>query len=216
MNLRAKQSKKRIRAFSMGELLIVLAVVGVLAAFAAPTLMTLQSTNLTTTSNQFGSFLNLCRSKAIAERTSIRVGIVTEDSNPDDAFRKYAGWEWDKKTESYVRFSNWNFLPTTSVFEDQIPSYVSTSSYAERERSAVKGDYAYSDGFENESEETLADNEVVKTRYITYSPSGRAYVDGGEHRNIIVVIRASLQDDVRNWYQFTIDSLTGRFRIYQP
>lgn len=210
------------RAFSLVEMLVVLTVVGLLAAFAAPTLLTLQSTSLSAAGTEFGGFLNFCRSKAIAERTSIRVAIVTGGAmDPDDAYRKYAGWEWDKLSEKYVQFSNWKFLPLNSIFENQAPDYIRTASYATEEKSSVEGDLVLkkSGVFENRAKEETSRGETLELQFLTFAPSGRAYIKDGEKRNLIIVIRASSPSDpelVRNWYQYTIDTLTGRTRIYRP
>lgn len=210
------------RAFSLVEMLVVLTVVGLLAAFAAPSLLTIQSTSLSAAGTEFGGFLNYCRSKAIAERTSVRVAIVTGGAlNPDDAYRKYAGWEWDKRSEEYVQFSNWRFLPLNSIFENQAPDYVRNASYATEEKSAVEGDWVLniSGVFENRVKKETSQGETLELQFLTFAPSGRAYIKDGEKRNLIIVIRASSPSDpelVRNWYQYTIDTLTGRTRIYRP
>lgn len=202
------------------ELLIVMIVLGLLLAFAAPGLLTLRSTSLSAAGSEFGSFLNLCRTKAIAERDSIRVGIVVRSSvNPDNAYRQYAGWEWDKKTYNYVRFSKWMFLPSDSAFENKDYEYIKKSDYAQSEKSAVEGDFLLDGKFQNEFTEVTNEGETLAIRYLTFSPSGRAYVDEGEKRNLILVMRDSFQagqEDVKNWYQFTVDTLTGRTRIYRP
>ena len=60
--------------FSLLEMLIVLSFIGVLLAFSAPALLNLRTTGLTTSGREFGNFLGLCRSEAIAGRTSVRLG----------------------------------------------------------------------------------------------------------------------------------------------
>ncbi|MDF1739078.1 MAG: prepilin-type N-terminal cleavage/methylation domain-containing protein [Verrucomicrobiales bacterium] len=209
----------RREAFSLMELLVVLTVVGLLSALATPSLLTLKSSSLSAAGMEFSGFLNLCRSKAIAERTSIRVAIVTRTADADDAYRKYAGWEWDKTTDSYIQYSEWRFLPVSAVFENQVPGYVARSGYAQSEKSVIEGDYVMADGFQNEAEVISSDGQTLRIQYLTFSPSGRAYIEGGEKRNLIFVIRESLAGEaqsVDNWIQFTVDTLTGRARIFRP
>ena len=210
---------RREGAFSLMELLVVLTVLGLLAALAAPGLLTIKSTSLSAAGVEFSGFLNLCRSKAIAERTSVRLAIVTRSPNPDDAYRKYAGWKWDKRSESYVQYSEWRFLPVDAEFEKEMPDYIAKSSYADSEKSVVEGDYVLDEGLDNQSEEVAGDGETLQIQYLTFSPSGRAYVEGAEKRNLILVIRESGEHDkqyVNNWFHFTVDTLTGRARIYRP
>ena len=67
-----------------------------------------------------------------------------------------------------------------------------------------------------------AEQKTYGLRYIQFSAAGRASLPAGEERNIILVMRggdvndASGSTNIKNWYQFSIDSLTGRAHVYRP
>lgn len=210
--------KRSISAFSLVELLLVLTLVGILLAFTAPSLLTLKSASLSTAGREFGAFLNLCRSEAIANHNAYRLGVVVESTDETEIFRKYAAWKWDKKSRSYDQESNWNILPTNIVFDETEPQYVKDSVYANEERSSVRGDYILTEGLSNDFEEEGSGDITRTIRFLQFSPSGRASLPGGEKRNAIFVIREVdvEKENVKNWVQFTVDTLTGRSRIYRP
>ncbi len=199
-------------------MLIVFSIVGVLLAFTAPSLLLIDSTGVNASGRELGDFLNLCRSEAISQRTVIRLGVVVESTKTEEKFRRYAAWKWDKKSRKFQQYSEWRSLSENVFFSEKLPRKAWVSSYAQKEPSAVRGDYildANAKGFEQLSSES---GEKRTLRFLEFSPSGRAQVMWGEERNLIVSISSGNFDidETLNWVQFTVDTLTGRTRVYRP
>lgn len=216
-------SPKSQKGFSLIELLVVLTVVGILLAFASPSLLTLQSSSLSAKGREFGNFLHLCRSEAISERTAVRLGIVVGSPDGLHDYRRYAAWKWDKRDRQFVISSNWRTLPDDLVFAPSLPQFIQNTEYAQEEGTAVKGDYILGETSEIFTHTVTSEEEAAEysIKYIEFSPSGRASVTDGEERNILLVMRPGDADDdeevgVNNWFQYTVDTLTGRSRIYRP
>lgn len=210
-------SNYRHYAFSFVELMLVLSITGILLAFAAPSLLTLRSTGLTAAGREFGVFLNQIRSEAISKRNAMRIGIVVESDDNNDAFRKYAAWNWDKVTKSYRQYSNWRFLPGGAIFDNsEKPSFLSKASYSNEEKSSIRGDYVLT-ASDNTFDIESSSKSTEKVRFFTFTPSGRADLPMGEKRNIIIILREEGDPEtVRNWIQFNVDNLTGRTLRYRP
>lgn len=70
-----------LAAFSLMELLVVLAIVGMLAAFAIPAFTAIgQARGVTEAGYQIGAALELARAEAIARRTYVRAGLITTNA----------------------------------------------------------------------------------------------------------------------------------------
>ncbi|NOY00217.1 MAG: hypothetical protein GXP30_10845 [Verrucomicrobia bacterium] len=206
------------RGITLLEMLIIFAIIGILLVFSAPSLLLIDSTAVNVSGRELGDFLNLCRSEAISQRTSIRLGIVVKSTKPEENFRRYAAWKWDKKTRDFQQYSEWRSLSENVFFSKNLPSKAKASDYAHKEPSAVRGDYildAVAKGFEQISFES---GEKRTLRFLEFSPSGRTRVMWGEKRNLIVSISSGnfASDKTSNWVQFTVDTLTGRTRVYRP
>ncbi len=208
---------RRISGFSQLELLVVLTVLGILLAFVAPSMVNLQATGLSAAGREFGNFLGLCRNEAIAGRTSIRVGIVVDSSNPVEAHGQYAAWKWDKLSRSYLRHSSWRFLPQNVLFEPSLPGYLDGAEYATEEPWTLIGDFVLT-ATGNVFEMSPDSPERRNIQFFTFSPSGRASIPGGEQRSLILVLRPRDASSAKaeNWMQFSVDTLTGRTRVYRP
>jgi len=200
------------------EMLIVFAILAILLAFTAPSLLLLDSTAVNASGREVGDFLNLCRSEAISQRTAIRLGIVVESTKTEENFRQYAAWKWDKNSRKFQQHSKWHSLSDNVFFSEKLPLKAQGSSYAQKEPSSIRGDYILANkakGFEHLS----PDSDGKKLlRFLEFSPSGRAQVPWGEERNLIVAISSGNfdTDKTNNWVQFTVDTLTGRTRVYRP
>ncbi len=219
MHRKKRESIGRNRSgFSLMETMIVLAIIGILLALMMPSLALLKSTSLNASGREFGNFLDLCRSEAIAQRTAIRLGVVVDSSKEEEIFRAYAAWKWDKKSRQFQQYSKWYSLPNNVSFSGNLPQRAQKSDYARKEPATIRGDYILdqeAEGFEDFS--TLS-NQKRTLRFLQFSPSGRASVPRGEERNLIVAMHSGNFDisDTANWVQFTVDTLTGRTRVYRP
>ncbi len=191
-----------------------MAVLSIALGLATLSMVTLRGTSLSTETRKFADFLNLCRSQAIARHTAIRVGVVVESPNPEEVFRRYSAWTWNRKTRHFEQSHQWHILPGDLVFEPTLPDYVKESPHAERDVSSVRGDYLL-----GPVGETFTVGEGQLARFVEFSPSGRASIPGGTLRNLILVLRPGEAGGVyagTNWSQFNVDTFTGRVRIYRP
>ncbi len=203
----------RRKAYSLVELLLVISVLAIAMGLVTMSMGSLRSTSLTTATRQFADYVNLCRSQAIARHTAIRIGIVEDSQNPDDRFRRYSAWAWDKRTREFVQIHEWKRLSLDLVFAPRLPEAVKESNYALRDASAVRGDYWLGRG------KTQVAESGERVRFIEFSPAGRASIEDGDLRNLLIVMRPGDAEATTmpvNWAQFNIDTLTGRVRIHRP
>lgn len=206
--------------FSLFEMMIVLALMSILSAVVVGSLGTLRSTSLSVSTREFADFVNLCRSDAIARHTAVRVVIVESSSaDPNENLRKYTAFSWNSRLRTFEQNRTWQSLPQDLVFEGRFPGYVRQSAYYLDDPSAIRGDYVLdlpSNTFDRDMTQLSSQ---MRFRYFEFSPSGRASAEGGNHRNLVLVMRPGEpgdRDDVPNWSQINIDTLTGRLRIYRP
>jgi len=207
-------------AFSLVELMVVLGVLSLAMAIVGGSLMTLRSTHLSVASGKFADFVNLCRAQAIAGHTAVRVGVVTSSpGNPEEEYRKYSAWKWSKRSRKFEQFAAWEALPPEISFEPQAPDYVRDADYFASDPSAVRGDHVFSLE-DNEFETTDIDGNRRSLSFVEFSPAGRASTPSGELRNLVFVARHGqpdlIPDEIENWCQFNIDTLTGRIQIHRP
>lgn len=179
-------------------------------------LTSLRATSLSTGTRQFADFVNLCRSQAIARHTAVRVGFVVSagENDQESEYRRYSAWAWDKRSKSFEQFTEWRSLSGDLVFEPVYPDYLKESEHAKKDVSSVRGDYVLESGIDQ-----MALSEDESIRYFDFSPAGRASQEGGDLRNLILVLRpgrVETEFQGANWSQFNIDTLTGRVRIYRP
>ncbi len=200
--------------------MVALVVLSLASAIVGGSLITLRTTQLSVASGEFADFVNLCRSRAIARHTAVRVGIVTGSTDtPNEAYRSYSAWEWSRKTRKFEQFAAWESLPKTAVFEPTSPNYIRDAKYVEADPSSVRGDHVLSLG-ENEFETEDGSGSRRTMRFVEFSPAGRAKAPGAELRNLVFIVREGLADEVpaeiQNWCQFNVDTLTGRVRVHRP
>ncbi len=208
------------RGFSLFELIIVIGLLSLLIAFSTPSLLTLRSSSLQASGREFADFLNYCRSEAIQKRTAIRVGVVTKSNEKSEEFRAYAAWRWDKSSKGFQPMTKFHFLPQALTFEASRPQYWKQTSYARDEPSILRGDYV----LENEIGEFVDENIPLKRkrriRFLQFSPAGRASITEGSRRNLQLAMREGetfpAPTELKNWVHFSVDTLTGRTRIYRP
>ena len=186
---------------------------------ATMSLSGLRSTGLSTATRQVADYINLCRSRAISKHTAIRMGVVVEtdarqDPMSDTRMKRFSSWAWNKKTKTFDQLDAWQTLPGDLIFEPRVAKYVRKSEYADTDPSAVRGHQVLA---EPAGTPMKVNGQTI--RFIQFSPTGRASVEGIEDRNLILVIRsgdAQTNFQGTNWAQFNVDTLTGRVRIYRP
>ena len=205
--------------FSLFELLVVIAMVGIMVGIATMSLSGMRSTALSTATRQVADYLNLSRSRAISQHTAIRVGVVVETDGYDDPvsdsrMRRFSSWAWNKKTKTFEQLDAWQLLPGDLIFEPRVAFFIRQSEYASKDPSAIRGHQVLA---ESASDPMRVDGQTI--RFVQFSPTGRVSIEGIEDRNIILVLRpGEAQSEFKgtNWAQINIDTLTGRIRIYRP
>ena len=207
------------RAYSLIEIMTVLAVLGLLFGLAMMATVVLTATSLTASTRNFADFLNLCRSQAIANHTAVRVGIVIDSSgNPNAEFRQYAAWKWNQRSREFEQMTRWNVLPEDVIFDRVFPPHLLQSFHAERDASSVRGDFVLA-GEKNQFDAEDANGRFIRLAFLQFKPSGRVEAPGAELRNLILVLRPNQPDTKQpagNWSQINLDTLTGRYRVYRP
>lgn len=205
--------------FSLAETVVVAALFALLLVLTIPALSALSAAKLTSSGRELADFLHQCRSRAIAKRSLVRVGFVVSSPEASEPHRRYAAWEWDKKTQSFSPFTSWHTLPSNVILAKSLPRNASRAAYIRNEPSTASGDWI------NAPEATVfrephsrTEGEMTLT-YFDFTPSGKAIYDWGEKRNLLLCLvpaETTSTGDVDNWIQFSIDTLTGRVRVYRP
>ncbi len=214
-----KSAENRQKGFSLIEMLTVIAVMAAMIGLSSLAISSLTSTGLSTATRQVADFMNLCRSRAISERTVVRFGVGVSELKdyPDVAYRAYSSWSWDKIERRYVQSSKWYQLSADMIFETGANQMIRQSPYAVADASSIRGDHFVE--FESDNP-FMVDSPYgqVEVRFFEYTAAGRARVPNGEQRNIISILKPGNQgdDSSQNWSQINVDRLTGRVRVYRP
>ena len=116
----------KMPAFSLVELLTVMAVIVVLMALAVPAVTSLSKSNrLSTAGRLVSNLLTTARSEAINQGTRVQFRVVTSWTSggmvdATHAYRKFSAWKWDRSlpTPAYVQISKWETLPEGIIFDN--------------------------------------------------------------------------------------------------
>ena len=219
--------RKAGRGFSLVEMLVVVAVIGMLLALSAPSILTLTSTSLTTGAWQLNGYLNLARAEAIRDGRVVRVALVRNwDNEQHSALRKLSTWKWDDEAEVFVQSGGWEILPEGVVIEPEFPDYVRSADYAKDDATTVQAQFP-------ERDETLSiSGDTVEVTTLDFLPNGRVRESGEIPKRMIGfvmtlgyvdeqgnVVRTASRDDSgqpANWAQVNVDTLTGRIQVHRP
>lgn len=213
--------------FTLVEMLVTVTVIGVISAVSVPAFNGVgSSTSLSNGARQVSGVLSMARSEAIARNTNIRFAVAKDWYNQSESnFRKYSLWEWNKETETYELLTGWSELPNGVVLEPYLPEYLKSASYVTEDATAVRGDYVLEDAYDAKAQFATEDEEVYMN-FIEFLPNGSVRIPNGNSRNAIFVLTGGFtdqsgevirqQEEVKNWAQVNVDSLTGRVRLYRP
>jgi len=216
-----RQRGRHTGAYSLLEILTVIAVIGLVAGLTTMATGLLTATSLTASTRNFADFLNLCRSQAISDHTAIRVGVVTQSSrNREAEYRAYAAWRWDKRSRDFVQLTRWKSIAPDLAFESEFPNHLRESLHAREDASSIRGDYVFSiPKGKNQFVAEDANGDQVRLAFVQFKPSGRVEAPGGDQRNLIFAMRyraTARKQRSENWSQINLDTLTGRYRVYRP
>jgi prepilin-type N-terminal cleavage/methylation domain-containing protein len=117
-----KNQKSKTTAFSLVELLVVVAIIAILMGILGLSIQGMRTSSLQTAAAQVASGLSLARQLAIAKNTMATFVIATNTGPglPDEPFRAWAVAYWDKTNNSgngaWVLEKDWEKLPEGTVF----------------------------------------------------------------------------------------------------
>ena len=216
-----RQRGRHSEAYSLLEILTVIAVIGLVAGLTTLATGLLTATSMTASTRNFADFLNLCRSQAISDHTAIRVGVVIQSNrNREAEYRAYAAWRWDKRSRDFVQLTQWKSISSDLAFESEFPHHLRESLHAQRDASSIRGDYVFSiPKGKNQFAAEDANGNLVRLVFVQFNPSGRVEAPGGDQRNLIFAMRyraTARKQSSDNWSQINLDTLTGRYRVYRP
>lgn len=210
----------------MIEMLTTISLLAVVSAITVPALQGVNSANsLSVAAREFSNLLSQARSEAIARHNVVRVAVETYNETSNVALRRASLWEWNEEEQKFVQFTPWQNLTEGLVFENSAPEYIRNAAYAQADGSSIRGDFVL-DPYSSLAASFNPDDIPGKTRVIEFLPSGSARVPGAHGRNVIYVIAPGFangsgdifrnENEVHNWAQINVDTLTGRVRIYRP
>ena len=208
-------NSKPLRAFTLLELLVVMAMIGIILALTVPAIIGLSSgSNLSNGGRTLANLLTVARSEAINRRALIRFEVAT--NWPGDfsaAYRKITLVQHDISTGTDTQLTKWETLPTGVIFQPQDPSAGATS-----------GGYFFSLSPPQKSTLKLAGGDV-STCYIEFLPTGALNVTPTNSPVRIRVVPGFLPSAAAtsvtltsslNWYDASIDGLVGRIALTRP
>lgn len=107
---------KKNHGFTLIELMITMAIFGLLAAFAAPSITGLMRSNrLTTQTNEFISAINIARSEAV-KRSSVVTLCISDGNSPPDCDAAATAWQ-----NGWIVFTDFN---GDAVFDNTADSLI--------------------------------------------------------------------------------------------
>jgi hypothetical protein len=205
--------------YSLVETAVVAALFALLLVLTIPALSALPSAQLNASGRELADFLHHCRSRAIAKRSLVRVGFVVSSPVESEPYRRYAAWEWDKTTRTFSPFTSWHTLPSNVVLAEMLPKNAPQADYVRNEPSSILGDWITSPDASVFREPHSREEGEMTLSYLDFTPSGKARCDWGEKRNLLLCLvpaETASTGEGDNWVQFSIDTLTGRARVYRP
>ena len=216
------------RGFTLVELLAVIGIMILLAAFGVPALNSLTNTNrLNLSVRLVSNLMAVARSEAINAGVPVQLRVVTDkwQSPPtaaDDTsghFRKISLWKYDRTTSVYAQFSKWETLPDGVVIEPAAnPSTIYTFPSSD-----PPGTYFLDPTLGNFLPAVNTGSAIANFVYLQFNPTGAlnfpVAVPSGVYLLMIEgVIPPGKSTPLRthglkNWAQIRVASLTGRINV---
>jgi len=217
-------SRSRVRgeladqAFTILELVVVVAIMILVASFMAPAVTTLTQTNKLTTSGRLVSnLLTIARSEAINRRAIIRFEVATDWPNDaSSAYRKFALVLHDISTGTDTQISKWETLPSGVILKIQDPLGSSPPSGS--------GKYLFALN-QTQSPPLKVGGADVSTNFVEFNASGAvvaASQDSPVRMRLVEGFLASSNatdvtiQNAANYFDVSVDALVGRIKVTRP
>jgi|GEM_PF-4298561 len=155
----------RVRGFSLLELLVVLGVIAIMAALAAPSVLTISSSTLRSAGEKFEGFVNSVRGEA-GRGYRTRLVIVREWKGREERENRYYGaLKWNEHSEQYEVYRGLRPLPEGVLFERSAAAYVESDGYPRERLEPMRVR-------EPETSTILLDEGLVVVSFVDFLPDG--------------------------------------------
>jgi len=217
-------------AFSLVELLTVMALIVVMIALVAPAVSSLSKSNrLSTAGRLVSNLLTTSRSEAINQATRVQFRVVTRwisggTADATQAYRKCSAWKWDRSlsTPAFVQISKWEILPEGIIFDNG-------ANPAGTFVNAPTTNFQWGKPFLNGSlNNTLSGqtsgSATFDCAYVEFQPTGATGFPVADQFVDLLLTEGFLENgqithtrkDQPNWCQIQVTSLTGRIKVSRP
>lgn len=209
-------------AFSLIELLIVLTVLGVLFAVAAPNLFTLmQASSLSSEGSKLRNKLTYAQQLALSKNTDVEVRFFkmadAGAAEIEDEFRGFQFYQFDERGR---------LIPVSKFFRVQ-PPVVMSETYSTLLKPANNDDsegmeYGFISPAESSDGEVPIGDEMVQAEYVSFRfrPDGSTDLPGrtgGDDTWYITLVQGDDQNGLPpNYYTIQVDPFNGRIGVFRP
>lgn len=226
--LQTRRRRIRTTGFSLVEMLIVLTVLGVLFAVAAPNLFTLmQASSLSSEGNLVRNKLTQAQQLALAKNTDVEVRFFKmadpSAAELEEEFRAFQFYQYDE-TGQLVPVSKFFRIKPPVIIEEQFSTLLNTGGNQDREGQA----YGFLSPNSGRAVVPVGDQEAT-VDYVAfrYRPDGSTDLpgrsgtsdafQGGDTWYVTLVQGAGADGGLpANYYTIQLDAFTGRVGVYRP
>lgn len=195
-NSKIENPARQRRAFSLLELLAVMAIIGIMAVLVIPTVNQMSGgMAVTQAGQQINDQLALARQLAVGRNVNIEVRFI-RDEDDDNNFVAMQLWELDRGGENAKPIGRMSRLPQTVVINATLSPLLESLEPA-------SGEFA-----------AMGEREYVALRF---RPNGRMTAQPPMRASILTAqLRREDPEEPVNYFTIQINPLTGRITAYRP